>query len=81
MQMLKREMEDIKKENVTLKKTAGFAETIQKQLSVSQRRNSELVTEKKSICKRIGRTTIKTVEYCKYGKRQDQPHTRTGKCA
>ena len=46
MQMLKEEMEDIKEKNNSLMKTHALAETLQEQLSVSQRRNSELITEK-----------------------------------
>ena len=46
MQMLKEDMEDIKEKNNSLMKTHALAETLQEQLSVSQRRNSELITQK-----------------------------------
>ena len=46
MQMLKKDMENIKEENIAMKKRHVLADTLQEQLSLSQRINSELVTVK-----------------------------------
>ena len=40
---VKREMEDIKKENIELKKESGLVDTLQQQSSLTHHRNSELV--------------------------------------
>ena len=47
-----RQLEDIKKENIELKKKSGLLDVYERESSVTHKRNSELVTEKKINCKK-----------------------------